>query len=148
MLQHQGQQPRSKPQTGRFGGIALIRSILHRVCCPPFPHELVETQRSGFSHFRATDFQESQIPFTEAPVSLLPGRHLFRNPHKWPVRLLRASCPFALCTRVYGSAERESKWDLPQPTRALLLLLGPAQPGPCCQGLHRKPTCPVCTVVW
>ena len=39
------------------------------------------------------------------PHPMLPGRRLFRNPHKWPVRLLRASA-LLHCVHTYRGVER------------------------------------------
>ena len=107
MLQHQGQQPRSKPQTRRFWGDRSDPQYSTRVYCPPFPHEPVETQTRGLSHLRVIGFPRNPrflLPRLSL-LSLLPGRRLFRNPHKWPVRLLRASA-LLHCVHTYRGVER------------------------------------------
>lgn len=91
------------------------------------------------------NFQEFQIPFTEALSLVFASRQTVRNPHKWPVGLPGASCSFTSCTRVNGSQE-ERKLGVCAASPAFPSPFAP-YPQDRCQGLCSKPTCPVRTVV-
>lgn len=79
LLQHQGQQPRFQASNWQVLGIALIRSIPIRFAAHRF-HELQKLRPVGSPISGQQDFSGIPDSFHRGPVSLLPGRHLFRNP--------------------------------------------------------------------
>lgn len=107
-----GQQPRSKLLKLAGFRIALIRSILPGFAAALFPHELVETQTRGFSHSGATGFLRNPRFLSPRPCLFASGRHLFRNPHKWPVQHLQGFLPFLHCVHTSTECREESKWGL------------------------------------
>lgn len=134
----------------RFGGIALIRSILPGFAAHRFPHELVETQTRGFSHFRATGFLRNPRFLSPRPCLFASRQTSVQEPSQVACPPAQGFSPFCIAgTRLREWREGEQTGSLPQPTPSSASSARPAtQSGPCCQGLYRKPTCPVCTVVW
>lgn len=109
-----------------FGGIALIRSILPGFAAHRFPHELVETQTRGFSHFRATGFLRNPRFLSPRPCLFASRQTSVQEPSQVACPPAQGFLPFCIvCTRLREWREGEQMGTLPQPTRVLLLLLGP-----------------------